>query len=935
NDGWPDLYVSNDYISPDRFYINNRDGTFRELGNDVIRASSMFSMGMDFGDVNNDGHLDYITTDMVSGDRVRRQVQLIEVLGNPTARDAEAGTPTQVRRNTLNIANGDGTYNEIGQYAGVAATEWTWAVRFIDVDLDGFQDLLVANGFVDDAMNADLQEQLTALQERNDRPGVRKAILERPQLPTANVAFRNSGHLRFDDVSEEWGFAHEGISVGMALADFDGDGDLDVAVNNTNAPASLYRNNATAHRLKVSLVGQASNRLGVGGAIRLTTPAGSQFRELGTSGGYLSGSEAVAVFGLGPATTVGPLTVDWPSGDRTVIDQVAADAHLVLAEADPIATRTAEATPAPPQFEEVAAALGAAYRHRESVSDDYGRQLLLPYSLSRFGPGVAWGDLDGDGFDDLYVAAGRKSDSGVFKNVDGQGFEMLPPPGRPADRMEEQAPLWWPRPDGAADVVVSLGAQETHSQPPYGVLRRVANEAGDLVAGGALLASPSSAGALAAADYNGDGFLDLFVAGRARPGAYPLPAASHLMRGGPGGALTEAPDDAPDLADIGLVTGALWSDVDGDGDSDLVLATDWGPLRLLENDGGRLRDATVGAGLAPATGWWSGIAAGDVDHDGDPDLVATNIGTNTRHRAREGEPLVLYAGDFDGDGQMDILETEWDGGRLYATRNRREVGDEIEGLFGRVTSYEDFARTPVEDLLGPEAMAGAVRLEANWLEHALFINEGGGHFAPPKALPSPAQLMAGFGVTIADLDDDGHEDVFMVGNFMGAESAATGPMVGGIGVWLRGDGTGAFEAVPIADSGLSVPGDAKGLAATDLDHDGWVDLAVGVNDGPLMLFHNRGIGGRSGLTIRLVGSPGNPGAVGALVQVTRSDGLVLSREVRAGSSFLSQDSGLQVFGLGETTGPVDVTVAWPDGRTQRLQSLQPRRLLEIRQESQP
>jgi hypothetical protein len=368
------------------------------------------------------------------------------------------------------------------------------------------------------------------------------------------------------------------------------------------------------------------------------------------------------------------------------------------------------------------------------------------------------------------------------------------------------------------------------------------------------------------------------------------------------------------LGALGLVSGALWSDVDADGDPDLVVATDWGPPRLLRNDGGRLIDATDTAGLAGFTGRWNGLGSGDVDHDADIDLVATNLGLNTPYRATDDQPLVAFAGRIDDDDNVDYVETVWEGGVLYPRRNRGELMRDLPGIASRFDSFATFSHATIQAVLGDAGLSRATRLEVRHLEHALFENDGRGHFTA-QPLPAAAQLMVGFGVVVDDLDDDGHDDVALVGNFTPGEPVHTGPLDGGVGVVLRGDGAGAFEAVPVAESGLSVSADGRGLAAADYDHDGWIDLAAGVNNGRLRLLHNHGVPGRAGLTVRLEGNEANPTAVGARVTLERQDGLVITREVQAGSSFLSQSSASLVFGLGSSRAG-RLTVRWPDGATQ-------------------
>ncbi|MFQ5459571.1 MAG: CRTAC1 family protein, partial [Anaerolineae bacterium] len=428
-DGWPDLYVADDFETPDRFYHNDGDGRFSEMPVAALRHTPWFSMGLDFGDFNNDGIVDLMTSDMVSRNRVRRLTQSTRMLRGGGVPPESAAA--QLKRNSLFLGNGDGTWTDVARYAGVAATEWTWTVKFADMDLDGRSDLLVTNGFVRDDMNADEALRVQVLKRA------------RPPLLTGNFAFRNVDGLRFEDVSKAWGFDSTAIGNGMALADLDGDGDLDAVVNNMNAVAGVYRNDSGAHRLKVSLRGAASNTMGLGARLTLDGVdgvPGVQVREMSVGGGYMSGHEAVVVFGLGQATSARRLTVDWPSGRRTVLEDVAADRHLTIVEPNgPVPTPQAT-TASAPQFVEVAEDLGIRFRHDETDFDDLMAQPLLPLRLSRLGPGVAWGDWNDDGWDDLAVAGARGQATGLFISRAGNSFDTVavaPPPGA----VEAMAPL--------------------------------------------------------------------------------------------------------------------------------------------------------------------------------------------------------------------------------------------------------------------------------------------------------------------------------------------------------------------------------------------------------------------------------------------------------------------------------------------------------------
>jgi hypothetical protein len=405
------------------------------------------------------------------------------------------------------------------------------------------------------------------------------------------------------------------------------------------------------------------------------------------------------------------------------------------------------------------------------------------------------------------------------------------------------------------------------------------------------------------ADYDGDGDVDVFVAGRAVPDRYPAGAQSHLFRNDDG-RLVHAGE-----MQVGMVTGGVWTDLDNDGDPDLVIATEWGPLRVLRNDSGTLAEATEELGLNDWSGLWQGVASGDLDGDGWLDLVAVNLGLNTRYHASQQEPALLYAGDVNGDGSQDLIEAEYIDGVMWPIREFGMASMQVPELKTRFSTFKAYALAKLSDIYGP-ALASLQRNEARELGHTVFWNEGGTQFRPQR-LPTPAQVMPGYGVAVADLDNDGREDIYFAGNSHSAEPM-TMAFDGGVSVWLRGLGDRQFEAVGSQLSGLLVPQDAKGVSVADYDQDGWLDVAVGTNMGPLRLFHNRGVQGRSALRVWLDGPSTNPMAIGARVVVEGTDGVVLAKEVQGGSGYLSQNGRLLVFGLGDAQAK-SVTVKWPDG----------------------
>lgn len=900
NDNWPDLYVTNDFWTPDRFYRNQGDGTFAIVDHNDFQLTAMFSMGIDFADINNDGLTDYFIADMLSRDHERRMTQHGGMEGMMDEPEDEA---LQLMRNTLHLNNGNGTFSDIAWLADVAASEWTWTVKFVDLDMDGLQDLLVTNGLPFDLMDSDYHELSIELGQREGRDAALNLLTEYPTLESGDLLFRNNGDLTFSDVSTEWGFTGETIGHGAALADFDNDGDFDVVINYMNQPAGVYRNDAANARLAVQLQGQRSNRQGLGARVTVTTDQGAQSKIMSTSGGYLSGHEALLVFGLGDVTEIRQLRVEWPSGhiqtfpDETIstlqpnqrytITEPASDSEIPAPR--PLAnTQT--------QFEEVGLQAGLDGAHRESDFDDFAQQPLLPRRLSTLGPGIAWGDADADGDDDLYVAgAAGQAGTRYVNNGDGTFSSER---GSFTASLEEMAPLWWH--DGVqAEPQLLLSLSTVEAESPF-----VAQADTDWQRTG-----DASGGALASADFDGDGDLDLFVGGRVLPNQWPIAAPSKLFANQAGTLVDVTVTSAPDLQTIGLATGALWLDVDADADQDLLIATEWGPVRLLQNDGGQLRDVTEEAGLGESTGLWTGLTSADYDGDGDLDFAAGNLGLNTPYTASPEHPTTLFAGDLDQDGNHDLLEAYYIEDTLYPLRYRGMLAEEMLFVKLEFESYSDFAQLTLGEIFGDRLNNGQ-RFEATTLAHSVFFNDGAGRFRV-EPLPNSVQAMPVYGITTADLDNDGFDDLYLVGNFSYADHEYMA-YVGGIGHWLRGHGDGSFTLVAPNESGLSVPFDGRGLAVADYDRDGWVDIAVGINDQRPLLFHNRGNAINNSIVVALEGTARNPHAIGAMITVDTGSGTLAQRTVHAGSGYLAQDSSVLIFGLGSAE-TATVTVRWPDG----------------------
>lgn len=902
-DGRPDLYLCNDLWTPDRFWVNESAGgkpRFRAISRTALRNNSTFSMGVDFGDLNRDGAVDFFTVDMLSRNRAWRQTQIgsLTPIPHPPGQFLER---EQVRRNALQINRGDGTFAETAYFAGVEASEWSWGPVFLDVDLDGYEDILVSNGQARDFQDGDGMARIAAAQQSARMAGralsqqqINALVKTFPRLDTPKVAFRNRGDATFEEVGREWGFTDSGISHGLALADLDNDGDLDVVMNTLNGPPAVYRNDAPAPRVLVRLRGAGANTRGIGARVALHGgPVPEQAQEIIAGGRYLSSDEPVRVFAAGATNSTLRLDVTWPSGRRTSVTNVAPDTAYELVEdtAAKIVPRPA-AAPHPAMFEDVSALLN--HVHAEEPFDDFERQPLLPNRLSQLGPGVTWADVNDDGRDDLIIGTGKSGSPAVFLN-DGKGsFTRLnePPFTKPSGR-DLTTVL------AGAGVLLAGSANWEDGQTNGGAVRLF-----DLAskASGEIVLHPGfSVGPLAMADVDGDGTPELFLGGRAVAGRWPEPAASLLLKNLNGRFQVLRRFEA-----LGQVSGACFTDFDGDGDPDLVLATEWGPVRLFRNDGGKFTEVTREFGLADFTGLWNGVAVGDFDNDGRLDIVASNWGLNTEHRAGFGAPERIWFGDFADRGGVDIVESrvEMGTGKDWPIRPYPLLSQSLPWIRERFPTHAAYAQATVANLLDVR-LATARKLEVTWLPTTVFLNRGD-HFEV-RALPTAAQLAPAFGTCVGDYDGDGNEDVFLAQNWS-AGGLFSARNDAGRGLWLRGDGHGNFAADD--RSGVEVYGDGRGAALADYDGDGRVDLVVAQNGAATKLFHN--LGAKPGLRVRLVGPADNPTAIGAAVRLVFGERRGPWREIHAGSGYWSSDSPAVVLGFSST--PTGVEVRWPGGK---------------------
>ena len=921
HDGWPDLYIANDFAAPDKLYHNNRDGTFTNVIDQVVPHTPYSAMGADLGDVNNDGMIDFMVAEMAATTHQKDQRTMADTRARARdPSDSFTGAPNYLW-NSLYLNTGTGRCQEAAHLTGLDATDWTWSLRFEDLDNDGWIDLHVTNGMHREIHNADLVVRMMTAETAEERVRIARSS---PVLAEPNLAFRNLGGLRFENVGAAWGLDQKGVSFGAAFGDLDGDGDLDLIFTNFEAGATLLRNDSdSGHRVIIDLRGTVSNRFGLGATVRIESASGRQVRQLISARGYMSSSEPIVHFGLGEDPLIKRLVVSWPSGHVQTFENLAVDQRFTITEpAAPAPAFPAVVPPAAGLFSDVSQAANLSLSSHEEPVDELVLQRLLPTRFNRRGPALAVGDLDGRGGDAVCLGGTTRDPARILQRSASGQFTPMDSAILASGVVVNDGPLllFDADGDGANDLLVTKGGASLPAGDPEYQPRLFLNDGqGGLrpAPADALPALAISAGAVAAADFDHSGRLGVFLGGRVVPGQYPLAPQSALLanRGGKFEDVTDVL--APGLREVGMVTAALWSDVDGDGWPDLLLTLEWGHVKYFHNNQGRgFEDWTEKAGFAAAgTGWWTSLTAADFNGDGRPDYVAGNVGLNTQYHADPEHPALLFLGDFNGNGTPQLVEGYYEGSQMYPWRSRKNLGAVIPSILKRFPRNDFYARATLGEILGADKLAAAQRFAATELRSGVFLSQPDGtyRFDP---LPRIAQIAPLQGIVAGDFDGDGHADIYAVQNSY-APTPVVGRFDGGLSQLLCGDGHGHFTPMPPAESKLVVPGDAKALAVLDLDQDGWPDFLISRNNSTTLAYRNNGVAGRHSLSVRLHGPAGNPQAVGARVTAELADGSTETSEVYAGSGYYSQSTAACFFGYPDSNPLRSIRVRWPSGAVTR------------------
>ena len=845
-DGWPDIYIGNDFIEKDYLYINNKDGTFTDKSQDAFGHISNFSMGNDMADLNNDGLLDIISLDMANTNNFDTKTDMAGMNPEGFNKAVKAGFHQQYMYNTLQINMGNGQFSEVAKIAGIDATNWSWAPLVADFDNDGYKDLFITNGFRRNFRNKDFQkyqEKKYNSQQwtKKNIPVLMKDLLEHmPIKMEANQVFKNKDGYAFENKTKEWGFEQPTFSNGAIYADLDNDGDLDIVVNNIDQEASVYINNTNkvskSNYLKVNFKGPKRNNFGLGTKVTLYTQGGKkQFAEHYMARGYRSSIPNGLHFGLGNNSSVDSLLVRWPDGKSQLLVNVKANQQLLINYKE--AEKTNYRPNSKPKLfhNEDAVNHGIIFKHKENNFDDYKKQLLLPHKYSQSGPGVSVADVNKDDADDLYIGGASGQLSRLYLQKPNGTFTVQKGPWETYKNQEEISSVFFDaNSDGYKDIYVVCGGYEwEHNDPAYQDHLYINNQDGTFRDATENLPEMVFSGSkVKPCDFDNDGDIDLFVGGRLIAQQYPLPASGYLLENNNGIFTEVSLKIAPELDTLGLITDALWEDIDGDKDKDLIVVGEWMPITVFINNKGTFKKSDNNKnGLLNTEGWWYSIASGDFDKDGDIDLIGGNLGLNYKYKASKEKPFEVYSSDFDNNHKLDIILGFHEDNKLFPLRGKQCSAEQMPFIKEKYKSYKTFASATIVDMVGKDKMDEALNFKTKTFATTYFENDGKGKFSA-KAMPYLTQISSVNDMLVDDFNSDKNLDVVFIGNLYQSE-VETPRNDASYGVVLLGNGKGGFNQQFPYESGLYVKGDSKDIDEITIKGENY--LLITKNDEALQL----------------------------------------------------------------------------------------------------
>ncbi len=816
NDGWPDLYLSNDFNIPDYFYINNKDSTFSEVIKESTNHTAMFGMGVDAADFNNDGLLDIVQADMTPSDHKRSKMNMAGMSQSIFHKAVELGFHYQYMQNTLQINNGTTTsglpvFSDISQMTGLSNTDWSWSTLFVDLNNDGLKDVFITNGILRDVNNNDANLNF----DKASFFGSKKDYTKLPSTPIANYAFQNMGNLGFTDKTEDWGLGKKGFSNGVAYGDLDNDGDLELVVNNVNSTASIYKNSSPQehHYLRIKLQGPKSNPFGIGSKVAISHDGKNQYIELTLTRGFQSSVEPFVHFGLGGSNVVEKVKIIWPDGKTDYFENIPSNQMLKIDYHDSPHKEATETMKTNLTFSK-SQNTEIPFLHIEDDFNDFAKEPLLPHKNSNLGPCSAVGDVNSDGLIDIFIGNAEDAVARLLIQTTSGEFEIRSGPWEKDSIHEDTGCVLVDLDnDNDLDLYVVSGGNDSSKESSFYQDRIYYNENGHFTKVRRLPTIVSSGKVVVPMDFDQDGDMDLFVGGRVVPSNYPFAPESIILEnlGGANDQMSFKKLDEQkigELKNIGLITAAQWHDLNGDGNKQLVVTGEWMGILIFNYENGHFSNVSKKYGLANMTGWWSALEISDIDNDGDQDLIVGNLGQNYKYKASEKSPFFIYANDFDKNGTSDIVLSYEKHGKNLPLRGRECSSEQIPGISRKFRTFESFADASLEEIYGESMLKQALHLQANTFEHVWLENINGKFISHP--LPRWAQISSIEAILPFDYNGDEFPDFIVAGNLYSSEVETTRNDAS-IGLVLEGIGKKGFRAVPASESGLMVKGEVRGI----------------------------------------------------------------------------------------------------------------------------